>query len=116
MAEPKLTDALKKIFAVGVSGALLSEELIKFYLADSKLPKEILQALLQNAQKSKEEITAKVSSEATKLLEKVDWAKVASRFLEEHKVSIKMELDFQKKKRKDQPSNNDPEIKTGTVD
>lgn len=97
MAEPKLTDALKKVFAVGVSGALLSEELIKNYLADAKLPKDILQALLQNAQKSKDEVTSRISAEAVKMLGKVDWAKAASRFLEDHKVTIKMELDFKKK-------------------
>jgi hypothetical protein len=103
MAEPKLTDALKKVFEVGISGALLSEELIKNYLSDSKLPKEILQAVLQNAQKSKEEIAGKVSKEVTKMLAKADWAKVASKFLEDHKVKIKMEIDFQSKNKTQYP-------------
>jgi hypothetical protein len=110
MAEPKLSDALKKIFAVGASGALLSEELIKNYLAESKLPKEILQSLLLNAQKSKEEITTKVSGEAIKMLSKVDWAKVASKFLEDHKISIKMELDFHRKSDKTDENSNSGEL------
>jgi len=115
MAEAKLTDALKKIFAVGVSGAVLSEELIKNYLAELKLPKEILQSLLQNAQKSKEEITAKVSNEAIKMLTKVDWAKVASKFLEDHKVSINMELNFQRKSAKTDNSSSSIEAEKNKI-
>jgi SpoVK/Ycf46/Vps4 family AAA+-type ATPase len=97
MSEPKLTETLKKVFAVGVSGALFSEELIKNYLSDAKLPKDLLQALIHNAQKSKEDLTGKVSSEVLKMLSKVDWIDVGSKFLETHKLSIKIELDFEKK-------------------
>lgn len=95
--EPKLTDAIKKIFTAGVSGALLSEDILKSYLSEVKLPKEIIQALLAGAQKSKDEITLRVSREVTQMIGKIDWVKVGSQFLENHKVKIKMELEFEKK-------------------
>lgn len=95
--EPKITDAIKKIFTAGVSGALLSEDVLRSYLSDLKLPKELMQILLQSAQKSKEEVTSKISREVTHMLSKIDWVEAGSKFLEGHKVSIKMDLEFTKK-------------------
>lgn len=95
--DPKITDAIKKIFTAGVSGALLSEDLLKTYLSDLKLPKDLLQIIIQGAQKSKEDLTAKVSRELIQVLNKVDWVEASSKFLETHKVSLKMEIEFSKK-------------------
>lgn len=95
--DPKITDAIKKIFTAGVSGALLSEDLLKTYLSDLKLPKDLLQIIIQGAQKSKEDLTAKVSRELIQVLNKVDWVEASSKFLESHKVSLKMDIEFTKK-------------------
>ena len=95
--EASLTEALKKVFTAGVSGALLSEELLKSYLADLKLPKELLQIVLQSAQKSKDELGNKIGRELQSVLSKVDWYELGAKFLENHKVNIKMELSFTKK-------------------
>lgn len=95
--DPKITDTLKKLFTAGVSGALLSEELIRGYLADSKLPKELLQLVLQGAQKSKDEITGRVSKEIMGLLKQVDFAKEVAKFAETHKFRISAEIEVLKK-------------------
>jgi hypothetical protein len=95
--EPKLTEALKKIFAAGVSGALLSEEMIRSYVADLKLPKEMLQLLLQSAQKSKDEITGRVSKEIISLIQKIDFVKEVSKFAENHKFKINAEIEIVRK-------------------
>lgn len=95
--DPKITDAIKKIFTAGVSGALLSEDLLKTYLSDLKLPKDLLQIIIQGAQKSKEDLTGKVSRELIQVLNKVDWVEASSKFLENHKVSLKMDIEFTKK-------------------
>lgn len=95
--DPKITDTLKKLFTAGVSGALLSEELIRGYLADSKLPKELLQLVLQGAQKSKDEITGRVSKEIISLLKQVDFTKEMTKFAETHKFRINAEIEVIKK-------------------
>lgn len=95
--EPKLTEALKKVFAAGVSGALLSEEMIRNYVSDLKLPKEMLQLLLQSAQKSKDEVTGRVTKEIVGIIQKIDFVKEVSKFAETHKFKINAEIEIIKK-------------------
>ncbi|MBX2996081.1 MAG: hypothetical protein KF681_14740 [Bdellovibrionaceae bacterium] len=95
--EPKISEALKKLFAAGVSGALMSEEVIRTYLADVKLPKEMLQLVIQGAQKSKDEITGRVSKEIVGLIDKIDIVKEVSKFAETHKFKINAEIEIIKK-------------------
>ena len=51
--DPKsgLTDMVKKVLAVGIGAAFLTEESIRNTVKDFKLPKEILNGLLQGAAK-----------------------------------------------------------------
>ncbi len=94
----KLTDILKKVVTAGVGAAFMTEEHIRNYLTELKLPKEIIQTLLQGAQKSKEELTNKVGNEVIRIIQKIDFVKEASRFVEEHKFRITAEIDVVKKK------------------
>ena len=92
-----LGEAAKKLFSAGVSAAFMTEENIRGYLAELKLPKEMLGLIISGAAKSKDEITARVSKEIVGLIEKVDWAKEASRFAENHKFKITAEFEVIKK-------------------
>lgn len=92
-----LGEAAKKIFSAGVSAAFMTEESVRSYLTDLKLPKEVLGMILQGANKSKDEITARVSKEIVALIEKVDWAKEAAKFTETHKFKITAEFEVTKK-------------------
>lgn len=93
-----LGETLKKVFATGVSAAFMTEESLRQYLGEIKLPKEILQGLIQSANKSKDEITQKVSKEIISLVSKIDWVREASRFAENHKFKITAEIEVIKKK------------------
>ena len=92
-----LGETLKKVFATGVSAAFMTEESIRSYLGELKLPKEVLQVILQSAQKSKDEITQKVSKEVVGIFQKIDWVKELSKFAETHKFKISAEIDIIKK-------------------
>ena len=45
-SQPRFTDALKKVFTAGVSAAFMTEESLRAYLSEVKMPKEILAVLL----------------------------------------------------------------------
>jgi hypothetical protein len=92
-----LGEALKKVFSVGVSAAFMTEEGIRKYLADLKLPKEILEALLAGANRSKDEITNRVAKEINGIISKIDWVQELSKFAETHKFKIKAEIEIEKK-------------------
>src|SRR5687768_17149316 len=91
-----LGDTLKKVFATGVSAAFMTEESIRSYLGDLKLPKEIVSTLVQSALKSKDEITQRVSKEIIGIVSKIDWVKEMARFAETHKFKITAEIDIVK--------------------
>lgn len=99
--EPKLGDALKKIFTAGVSAAFMTEESLRAYLSEIKLPKEILSLLLQGASKTKDEIAAKVTNEVAAVLKKIDYVKEFSKFAETHKFKVTAEIEILKKDKRD---------------
>lgn len=92
-----LSETLKKVFTAGVSAAFLTEESIRGYLGEMKLPKEVLQVLLQSASKSKDEITQKMSKEIVGMIQKIDLVKEFSKFAENHKFRISAEVEILKK-------------------
>lgn len=92
-----LSDTLKKVFTAGVSAAFMTEESIRSYLGEMKLPKEVIQLLLQSASKSKDEITQRMSKELVSMIQKIDLVKEFSKFAETHKFKISAEVEILKK-------------------
>ena len=94
---PKWADVLKKVVGVSLGAAFMTEEHVRSYLGDFKIPKDVMQTLLQGASKSKEELMNRVGNEVVKIISKIDFVKEASRFVEEHKFRISAEIDVIKK-------------------
>lgn len=92
-----LGDTVKKVFTAGVSAAFMTEESLRSYVSELKLPKEALNLLIQGANKSKDEITQKVTKEIIGIVQKIDFVKEASRFVENHKFKVTAEIDIIKK-------------------
>lgn len=92
-----LGETLKKVFTAGVTAAFMTEESVRAYLAELKLPKEILNLLLSQANKSKDEITSRVSKEIVAMIHKVDVAREFAKFAETHKFKISAEIEITKK-------------------
>ncbi len=90
-------DIFKKLISAGIGAAFMTEESIRTYLTELKLPKDVLNVLLQGAQKSKDEMMNRVGNEVIKIVQKIDFVKEASRFVEEHKFRITAEIDVVKK-------------------
>jgi hypothetical protein len=92
-----LGDAAKKLFTVGVTAAFMTEESLRSYLSDMKLPKEVFGMILQSASKSKDEIANRVTKEIAGVLSKIDYVKEFSKFAETHKFKVTAEIEIQKK-------------------
>ncbi|MEQ1666336.1 MAG: hypothetical protein ABL927_13280, partial [Bdellovibrionales bacterium] len=90
-------DLFKKLISAGVGAAFMTEESIRNYLGELKLPKDVLNVLLQGAQKSKDELMDRVGNEIIKIVRKIDIVKEASRFVEEHKFRVTAEVDVVRK-------------------
>lgn len=92
-----LGEAAKKIFTAGVTAAFMTEESVRAYLGEVKMPKELLNLIIQGASKSKEELANRVGKEVISMIQKIDFVKEASRFAETHKFKITAEIEIQKK-------------------
>ncbi len=87
-------EAAKKLFTVGVSAAFMTEESIRSYLGDVKLPKDIMQLILQTAGRGKEELMNRVSKEISGIIQKTDLPKEVAKFLENHRIKITAEVEI----------------------
>jgi hypothetical protein len=96
-SSPKVGDTIRKLVSAGVSAAFMTEESIRSFVSEVKLPKETLNLLLQGAAKSKEELMNRVSKEVIGIISKIDFVKEASRFVEEHKFRINAEIEVVRK-------------------
>jgi hypothetical protein len=97
-----LLETVKKLFSVGIGAAFMTEESIRNYLGDIKLPKEVLQFVLQSAGKGKDELVQRVSKEIGVLVSHIDIVKEASKFVENHKFKISAEIEVLKKNKNDE--------------
>ncbi len=77
-----MTDALKKIISAG---------------SPSDISKELLSTALNQVNKTKDDISAKVTTEMIALIRKIDFIKEFSKFAEDHKFKISAEVEIIKK-------------------
>ncbi len=103
-----LSEGLIKILTTGISAVLMSEEGVRQYVQELKLPKDALGNLVKGIAKSKEEIATRVGTEFSKLVEKIDLVEEMAKFLRENKIKISAEIEFSKKE-KSKPEKNKSE-------
>ena len=90
-------DTIKKLVTAGISAAFMTEESVRTFVSEMKLPKESLNLILHGAAKSKEELMNRVGREIIGIISKIDFVKEASRFVEEHKFRVTAEIDVVRK-------------------
>ncbi len=95
--DTKVRETIKKLVTAGLGAAFMTEESIRSYLSEVKMPKEVLHSLIQSAAKSKEDLMDKVGDEVVKVISKIDFVTEASKFVEEHKFKISAEVEVIKK-------------------
>ena len=94
---PGVGDTLKKLFTAGISAAFMTEESVRSFVTELKLPKETINLVLQGAQKSKDQLMDRVGREVVGIISRIDFVKEASRFVEEHKFRITAEIEVTKR-------------------
>ena len=94
-----LSESVKQLFVSGLSSGFISEENLKQYVQDLKLPKDVLNQVLKGAQKSKDDLLSRVSGELTKMIRKIDIVKELTKLLRDHKISIHADIEFSPKKK-----------------
>lgn len=94
----QVAEAVNRILLTGVGTIFLTQEAVKGLLGEVKLPKELINALLENASKQKQEFFQILAREAVAVFSRVDVAKEIQKAIDGHTVRIHIELSFEPKK------------------
>lgn len=97
--KPWWSEMVKEVTLTGLATFFMTEDSIRKYLKEKKLPKELVTLLLESASKKKEDLFERFASEFGNLLSKVDVTKEVGKFLENHKVHVKATLTFEPKEK-----------------
>lgn len=90
-------ETIKKVLSVGVGAAFMTEDVVKKYLNDLPLPKDMVQGLLQNARSAKEDFLSTIQDEVRNKLSKVDPKKLLEEVLENYDIDVQAKVKFTKK-------------------
>jgi len=100
--QSKAAEMMKKVLTVGVGAFFLTEESLKTLISDFKLPKELLSAILESAQKTKDDFLKSLSKELmSHVMERVDPSALVQELLSKHEIELKMNINFMPKKKAD---------------
>ncbi len=99
--QSKAAEMMKKVLTVGVGAFFLTEESLRALVSDFKLPKELLSAVLDTANKTKGEFLRTLSREMmTQFMERVEPSELLQEFLQKNEVELQMKINFKPKKSK----------------
>jgi len=84
----------KKILTLGLGAYFLTEDTVRRYVKDAKIPRDIARSITQNASKGKDELYGYVARELSSFLKQMDLQQELDRFVRSHKVRISAEIEF----------------------
>ena len=95
-----LTGMLRNVLVGGISTVFLTQEMARTVLSEMKVPKDLLEGLLSNANKTKEDFFESISKEVARVLEKVNLTDEMKQFLQENEIEIQAKVKFHPKDKK----------------
>lgn len=99
--QAKAAEMMKKVLTAGVGALFLTEESLRTLVSEFKLPKELLAAILESAQKMKGDFVKNLSSDLmTQLMDRVDVPQLVEDLLTRHEIELRVNVNFKPKKGK----------------
>lgn len=94
----------------------IAETIRKIITAGSptEISKELIGTVLNQAMKTKDDITSIVTNEMLSLVRKIDFVKEFSKFAENHKFKVTAEIEIMKKDQPIKDTLTEPVIKSGS--
>lgn len=95
--KPWWTEVVKDVTAAGLATIFMTEEGVRGYLREKKLPKELISLFMEGFSRKKDGLYEMLTREFGKVLAKTDFNKELQKFLENHEVNIHARVSFKKK-------------------
>src|SRR5688572_31977258 len=89
-----LSDMMKKALFATIGAVFMTEESVRSYVSESKLPRDIRNYIIQNTGQAKEQFFGYLSKELSQLVLKSDLPKVLEAFLRDHTIELEAKIRF----------------------
>jgi hypothetical protein len=89
-----LSDMMKKAVFAGLGAVFMTEESVRAYVRESKLPRDIGSYLISNTAQAKEQFFGYLAKELSGIVRKSDLPKVVQTFLRDHTIEIEAKVRF----------------------
>ncbi len=88
---------MRELALGGLATYFMTEDAVKGYLKEMKLPKEVVALLLDGMSKKKDDFYGLLVKEFGRVLAKVDITQEVSKFLEMHHINVQAKFSFEPK-------------------
>jgi hypothetical protein len=99
--KPWWTELMREVALTGMATFFMTEDSVRSYLKELKLPKELGALLLDSVSRKKDDFYGLLAKEVGKMVSKIDVSAEVSRFLEKHKIHVEAKFSFEPKTGKD---------------
>ena len=87
----------RDVAATGLATIFMTEDSVRNYLKEKKLPKELIAPFLDGFSKKKDDFYGLVAKEVGRVLSKIDISNEVGKFLEKHKIHFEAKVSFEPK-------------------
>lgn len=93
--KPWWSEMMKDLTLTGLATVFMTEDSVRNYLKDKKLPKELASLVLDGLGKKKDDFYGLLAKEFGRVLGKIDLSQEITKFMEKHKVNV--QISFERK-------------------
>jgi len=94
-------ELMKKVLTVGVGAIFLTEESLRSMISEFKLPKELLNGVIDSANKSKNEFLQSLSHDViSRVMDRLDAAAVIQEIFEKNEIELNVKINIRPKTKK----------------
>lgn len=93
--KPWWSEMMKELTLTGLATVFMTEDSVRSFLKDKKLPKEAVTLLLDGIGKKKDDFYGLLAKEFGRVLSKIDLTQEMSKFMEKHKMNV--QISFERK-------------------
>ncbi|MBI4403307.1 MAG: hypothetical protein HY537_04060 [Deltaproteobacteria bacterium] len=94
---PRLTEMVRELSLTALAAFFMTEDSVRNYLKELKLPKELVSLLLDGISKKKDDFYALLAKEFGQMLSKFDLGTELGKFLSQHKIHFEAKVSFEPK-------------------
>lgn len=91
------SDTVRDFASAGIATLFMTEDSIRSYLREKKLPKEMVTDFLDSIGRRKNDFYSSISSEFGKVLSRLDLGRELKIFLEQHTIHFEGKVRFERK-------------------